>query len=234
MEQYNNQICQVERFIKESLRVFPHSKKEKKILYLVFALFFFLSISLFVLPAFINIIILIAIALIIVYFAKGYLFSNKESIENALKYLEKIGDSVEFMTKKLNENEALISQHHQHVSENEDDTSPLKSYQEDVNEILKGDFITLLQTLQTLDISSSKFGESCHKYMRNEAEEAALMCEMRFVDYLESTKDCYNVEYVTNRNEIFYVKRAIIRISDNQIVLKGKVFLPKKEAVETT
>ena len=52
---------------------------------------------------------------------------------------------------------------------------------------------------------------------------------MYFADYTEETSDCYDTEYAPNISTIDYTERAIVSKEDNQVVLKGHVYLPKPE-----
>ena len=139
---------------------------------------------------------------------------------------------IQDLKEQINQKEAQISELHQRIRQLNSRTpkpQPLIStpISDPVKELLQGQVVTFLEVMQLLDITTMDFGDECHRYVRKEVERAALKCGYHFVDYMDSTADCYDVEYVTNQQDIYYVSRAIIKNADNQVVLKGHSYLPK-------
>jgi hypothetical protein len=139
---------------------------------------------------------------------------------------------IQDLKEQINQKEAQISELHQRIRQLNSRTpkpQPLIStpISDPVKELLQGQVVTFLEVMQLLDITTMDFGDECHRYVRKEVERAALKCGYHFVDYMDSTADCYDVEYVTNQQDIYYVSRAIIKNADNQVVLKGHIYLPK-------
>lgn len=139
---------------------------------------------------------------------------------------------IQDLKEQINHKEALITELHNLIRQlNSGTTKPQPLISTPISdtdkELLQGHVDTFLKMMQLLDITSMDFGDECHRYVRKEVEKAALKCGYHFVDYMDSTADCYDVEYVTNQQDIYYVSRAIIKNADNQVVLKGHIYLPK-------
>lgn len=87
-------------------------------------------------------------------------------------------------------------------------------------------FYPIVETLQRLEMYSRGSENEFNKVVRNEVEEAVKACGLEFVGYADEYKSCYRVERA-NVNEIKYGSRAIVSPTDKQLLIKGKVFLPK-------
>lgn len=96
------------------------------------------------------------------------------------------------------------------------------------SEILSKDEITmLLGTFQKLEHAAHAFEGKASKFVINELEDTLGQANLEFVDYDDSTKDYYYVEYA-NIEGIKYSSKAIIStIGKNHFFIYGKVFLPK-------
>lgn len=140
--------------------------------------------------------------------------------------IQTIGRSIDDVYDKLNEKDAYITELHARIKDLSTEPSPAPHSQEAADEILKGHFKALLQVIQKLDITTYDFGEECHRYVRQQLERAVRKCRLHFVDYSEENSDCYDVENISDILVIDYTERAIVSNEDNQVVLKGHVYLP--------
>lgn len=191
-----------------------------------FSLLIVLVISIIFLPSFISILLLGAYLLCCY---KYYRHLSQASNNNYnSKTFEKIYCMIENIKTKLNEKENDICTLHDSIKSLQSEQHISISEPNQIDQILKGHYNVLLETIQKMDITTMDFGEECHNYVRKEMEKAVRKCNLRFVDFCESTEDCYIVESSDIIDKVDYVARGIVSNEDNQVVLKGQVYIPSK------
>lgn len=184
---------------------------------------FLMFISIICLPWFVSLILLCVFVLCIHH---HYTIQNHTRHSDSIrKDFDRIYFLINILTSKLDERESCILELHERIKSLQNSSSAYKPKPQ-IDDILKGHYNALLETIQKLDITTIDFGDECHNYVRKEVEKAARKCNLRFVDYSESTADCYIIEHTDVINKIDYVARGIVSNEDNQVVLKGQVYLP--------
>lgn len=92
---------------------------------------------------------------------------------------------------------------------------------------------SIITPLQRLENTSVDFGDKLHAIVRKEIERVFRAYKLEFLEYTEETKECYDTEEA-DIDEISYALLAVVKknrsIDDREspIILKGKVFIPKK------
>lgn len=92
---------------------------------------------------------------------------------------------------------------------------------------------SIIAPLQRLENTSTNFGDEFHKIVREEIERVLRKYKLEFLDYSEETKECYDIEEA-DIDENSYASIAIVKKNrcdddrESPIILKGKVFTPKK------
>lgn len=199
---------------------------ESKYGIICFSLLIALIISMILLPFFISILLLGAYLLCS---HKYYRYLSQAFCNNYnSKTFEKIYYLIENIKTKLNEKENDICDLYDRIKSLQSEKHINSSKPNKMDEILKGHYNVLLETVQKMDITTMDFGEECHNYVRREMEKAVRKCNLRFVDFCESTEDCYIVESSDIIDKVDYLARGIVSNEDNQVVLKGQVYVPSK------
>lgn len=92
---------------------------------------------------------------------------------------------------------------------------------------------SIITPLQRLENTSVDFGDKLHAIVRKEIDRVFRAYKLEFLEYTEETKECYDTEEA-DIDEISYATLAVVKknrsIDDREspIILKGKVFIPKK------
>lgn len=92
---------------------------------------------------------------------------------------------------------------------------------------------SIIAPLQRLENTSVDFGDKLHAIVRKEIDRVLRAYKLEFLEYTEETKECYDTEEA-DIDEISYATLAVVKknrsIDDREspIILRGKVFIPKK------
>lgn len=102
----------------------------------------------------------------------------------------------------------------------------------DPTENLPQNISYIIKPLQRLENTALAFGKEYHGIVHDEIVRVLQEYRLEFLNYDENTKDCYDTE-TADIDEITYASVAVVKQkrsrNDRDIVLKGKVFIPKNK-----
>lgn len=146
-------------------------------------------------------------------------FNNEISrLETTLKALEKYNEDIIFQNNEQSQAMAQLRT----------ELDSLKSQQTSDKDPYRGYAWALVKTMQRFHVASKEFGESCADFFGREIEETLYQCNLKFVDYSNEFAHCYICETSNRISETFYSYRAIVIADTNEVLIKGKVFIPKQ------
>lgn len=126
---------------------------------------------------------------------------------------QQLSDYIKDANTLIEEKNTLQSRLNQ-ATEKQSNHNHSQPFQDDSTEILLKGY----QLLDKLTKNDSKIHQVLDKYLD--------MCDMEFVSYSDTKQDCFNIEYAPV-SEIDVPRRAICNNETDNVVVKGKVFLPK-------